>query len=126
MLWVPAVSAAVEHAAVRVLPEPVSATAPQPVIETPPSVKLTAPLGLKPVTVAVNVTFEPVFEGLAELETEVEDVALFTVWVSVTLVDVPFDASPLYTALTPWLPVPRAEVAQEAVRLFPEPASVAA
>ena len=56
MLWVPAVRAEVEHAAVRVLPLPVSATAEQPAIDVPPSLKLTLPVGAAPVTVAVNVT----------------------------------------------------------------------
>ena len=67
MLWVPAVRAAVEHAAVRVLPLPVSATAEQPVIDVGPSLKLTLPVGATPVTVAVNVTLAPTVDGFTEL-----------------------------------------------------------
>ncbi len=90
-----AVRALVLHCAVLVLPDPPSVTALQPLIETPPSVKLTVPLGLKPVTDAVNVTLAPATDGLAELDSEVElDVGL-TVSVSAMLVDPPFMASPL-------------------------------
>jgi hypothetical protein len=84
----------VEHAAVRALPLPESATAEHPEIEFPPSVKLTVPVGLLPVTVAVNVTLEPTVEGLTELESEVEAVALFTTCDSVLLVDAALLASP--------------------------------
>jgi hypothetical protein len=45
MLWVPAASAAVGHAAVRALPLPASATAAQPAIDVAPSLKLTVPVG---------------------------------------------------------------------------------
>ncbi len=45
-----------EQAAVRALPLPASATAPQPVIVVPPLVKLTVPVGEMPVTVAVKTT----------------------------------------------------------------------
>ncbi len=71
----------------RALPLPETATAEHPEIEIPPSVKLTVPVGLLPVTVAVNVTIDPTIEGLAELESEVEAVALFTTCESVALVD---------------------------------------
>jgi hypothetical protein len=118
--------ALVLHCAVRVLPDPLNVTALQPLIETPPSVKLTVPLGLKPVTDAVKATLAPATDGLAELEREVEAAALLTVCVSVALVEVLFDASPLYTALMPWLPVVRPEVAHEAVRMLPEPPTAAA
>ena len=73
MLCVPAVRAAVEQAAVRVLPLPVRATAAQPAIEVPPSVKFTLPVGAFPVTVAVNVTLPPAVDGFAELATVVDD-----------------------------------------------------
>ena len=63
MLRVPAASADVEHAAVRVLPLPASATAEQPAIDTPPLVKLTLPVGATPVTDAVNVTLAPTADG---------------------------------------------------------------
>ena len=77
-LCVPAVSAAVEHDAARVLPLPVSATAEHPAIEDAPSVKLTVPPGLKPVTDAVKVTLPPTAEGLSELESDAEEAALLT------------------------------------------------
>ena len=83
------------HCAVRVLAEPARATAPQPEIETPPSVKLTVPLGVKPVTEAVNVTLAPAIEGLAELASEADAEAWLTVWVIAALVEAAFDASPL-------------------------------
>ena len=56
MEWLPALKLLVLHAAVRVLPIPLRATAAQPAIDVPPSVKLTLPVGFVPVTVAVNVT----------------------------------------------------------------------
>ena len=55
------------HAAVRLLPLPVSATAVQPVIALPSSVKPTLPVGLVPFTVAVKVTLAPAGAGLSEL-----------------------------------------------------------
>ena len=67
MLWVPAVRADVEQAAVRVLPLPVRVTAEQPVIDVTPSLKLTLPVGATPVTDAVNVTLAPNADGFAEL-----------------------------------------------------------
>src|SRR5205085_2881825 len=67
MLWAAAVSVPVEHAAVRVLPLPETATAPQPAIDVPPSVKFTEPVGLLPLIVAVNVTVEATIAGFAEL-----------------------------------------------------------
>ena len=67
MLWAPAARPAVEQAAVPVLPLPMRATAPQPVIDVPPSLKLTLPVGALPATVAVNVTLAPRLDGLAEL-----------------------------------------------------------
>ena len=45
--------------AVLLLPEPTSATALQPLIALPPSVKLTLPVGALPVTVAVKLTLAP-------------------------------------------------------------------
>ena len=67
MLWAPAARPAVEQAAVPVLPLPMRATAPQPVIDVPPSVKFTVPAGALPVTVAVNATLAPTLDGLSEL-----------------------------------------------------------
>ena len=66
------------HCALRVFPEPASATAAQPEIELPPSVKFMFPVGLNPVTVAVKVTPAPEADGLAELDSEVVLVALLT------------------------------------------------
>ena len=66
------------HCAVRLLPDPVTATAAQPEIELPPSVKLTLPVGAKPLTVAVKVTLAPAIDGLDELDMAVLVVALFT------------------------------------------------
>ena len=67
MLCVPAASELVVHAAVRLLPLPVNATAEQAAIDVAPSLKLIVPVGLAPVTVAVKVTFAPRFDGLEEL-----------------------------------------------------------
>ena len=93
MLCVLAVRADVEHAAVRVLPLPIRATVAQPLIEAPPSLKLTLPVGAKPVTDAVNVTLAPTVDGLPELE-RVVDVADLTTCDSALLVDATFPASP--------------------------------
>ena len=87
MLCVAAVSALVLHAAVLLLPLPASATALQPLIELLPSLKLTLPVGLLPVTVAVNVTFAPATDGLAELVNSVVVGAAVTV--TVAAFDVP-------------------------------------
>src|SRR2546422_5512796 len=67
MLCTPAVSVLVVHAAVRLLPLPANATAEHPAIEVAPSLKLTVPVGLAPVTVAVKVTFVPTVDGFKEL-----------------------------------------------------------
>src|SRR5260370_21741599 len=67
MLCVPAARLLVLQPAVFVSPLPESATAAQPLIVLPPSVKATLPLGAEPLTVAVNVTFIPTEDGLAEL-----------------------------------------------------------
>ena len=94
MLRVPAASADVEHAAVRVLPLPASATAEQPAIETPPLVKLTLPVGAAPVTDAVNVTLAPTADGLAELASVVV-LAPLTTCDSALLTDGTLVVSPL-------------------------------
>src|SRR6476661_4180708 len=82
MLCVATVSAAVLHAAVLLLPLPVSATALHPLIEFAPSLKLTLPVGLLPATVAVNVTLAPTTDGLAELANVVVVAAAVTVTVA--------------------------------------------
>ena len=53
------------------MPLPARATAEQPLIELAPSLKLTDPVGLVPVTVAVKVTLAPTVEGLEELPSAV-------------------------------------------------------
>ena len=93
MLWVPAVRAEVEHAAVRVLPLPVSATAEQPEIDVRPSLKLTLPVGATPMTVAVNVTVAPTVDGVPEVARVVDVVAL-TTCDNALLVDATLPASP--------------------------------
>ena len=67
MLCTPAVSAALLHAAVRVFPVPVRATAPQPLTIVPPSVNFTVPVGALPITVAVKATLLPTIAGFDEL-----------------------------------------------------------
>ena len=66
------------HAAVRELPVPASATALQPEIEVPPSVKFTIPVGVVPVTVAVKVVFEPTVDPLGVMEAAPKDGAVVT------------------------------------------------
>ena len=69
-MCVPAARLALLHVAVLELAEPAgSATAEQPEIDDAPSLKLTDPVGLAPVTVAVKVTFAPTSDGLVELAT---------------------------------------------------------
>jgi len=121
MLCVPAARVVVEHVAVRVLPLPArKATAEQPVIEVPPLVKLTVPVGAKPVTVAVKVTLDPTVDGLPELESVV-DVADFTDCDSVGLVEPTLLESPAYTATMLRVPGASVNVAQVAVRILPLP-----
>src|ERR1700682_6526139 len=68
MLWVPTLRALVMQVALRVLPAPVTADAAQPAIDdTTPSLKFTVPVGLVPITVAVNVTLAPNVDELSEL-----------------------------------------------------------
>jgi len=95
MLCVPAVSAAVAHCAVRVLPLPARATAEQPLIELAPSLKLTVPVGPVPVTLAVKVTLAPTVDGVSEVARLVVLVALFTTCDTVLLVEELFDPLPL-------------------------------
>src|SRR5258708_28867564 len=108
MLCVATLRLAVEHAAVRTLPLPPKATAEQPAIEMPPSVKLTLPVGEAPVTVAVNVTLAPETDGFEELASVVV-VADLTTCERAALADPKFPASPLYVATM--LRVPAASVA---------------
>src|SRR5208282_3748938 len=103
-----------------------SATAAQPAIELPPSVKLTLPVGLDPMTVAVKVTLLPTVDGLSELDSVVVLVAALTACDMETLADPAFDASPLYVAMMACVPTVRAAVAHCAVRVLPEPDSATA
>src|SRR5215472_14990684 len=100
MLCEPAVSAAVEHEAVRVFPLPASATAEQPASDVPPSAKFTLPVGLVPVTVAVKVTLDPALDGLTELTSVVvvEPPPAF-----VTLTVSALDVAPVTMMFTPYV-----------------------
>ena len=69
MLCVPAESPGVAQVAVREFPLPVTTAAEHPEMDVLPSLKLTVPVGDTPVTVAVNVTLDPIGEGFAELAT---------------------------------------------------------
>ena len=74
-----------------------SATAPQPAIDTPPSVKLTLPVGAVPDTVAVKVRLAPAGAGLRELDSVVvvgANEPALTSCDNGLLVDVAFAASP--------------------------------
>jgi hypothetical protein len=88
----------VVQVAVRLLPAPVTTAAAHPVIELAPSMKFTLPVGLLPLTVAVNVTDLPTVDGLSELPTVVVVVtgppAALTTCETALLVDVRFPASP--------------------------------
>ena len=64
---VPIAIALVAHFAVRVLPVPLNATAPQPLIVAPLSVNATVAVGALPVTLAVKVTMLPAVDGFAAL-----------------------------------------------------------
>src|SRR6266404_5665057 len=68
MLCAPTVRLLVPHVAILELAEPVgSATALQPDIALPLSVKTTVPVGADPVIVAVKVTLPPTIDGLPEV-----------------------------------------------------------
>ena len=75
MLWVPTARLLIWQAAVRLLPVPVSATAPQLASATLFSVKLTLPVGFDPATVAVKVTAAPKGAGVPEVASVVVLVA---------------------------------------------------
>ena len=96
MLCVATDSVDVEQAAVRTLPLPASATAEQPPIEVTPSLKLTVPVGVVPVTVAVNVTLAPDVDGFNELASVVV-VGVAAVWTTC-------DSAALVDGLLPALP----------------------
>ena len=95
MLWVPTVRLLVAQLAVRLLPEPLSATALQPLIELPPSRKFTLPVGALPLTVAVRVTPAPEVDGLSELATVVPLPGVLTTCETVVLLEAALLLSPL-------------------------------
>ena len=79
------------------MPMPVTADAAQPLIDVPPSLKFTLPVGAVPLTVAVNVTLAPDVDGLSELATAVVLVVIpwFTTCDNGPLLDPALPASPL-------------------------------
>ena len=95
MLWVPTLRLLVAQLAVRTLPEPLSVTAPQPLIELLPSRKFTLPVGAFPVTVAVKVTLAPTVDGVREVPTDAVLPTLLTVSESVLLAEPALALSPL-------------------------------
>ncbi len=99
-----------------------NATALQPLIATPPSANVTLPVGAVPATVAVNVTAAPTSDGLPEVVSDVLLAALFTVCVSVLLVEPALPPSPPYVATMLWAPTLRLLVLQIAVLLLAAPA----
>src|ERR1700674_3399938 len=125
MLCVPALRPLVGHAAMRVLPAPVSASAPQPLIVLPPSVKFRVPVGPLPVTDAVNVTPVPTVDGFAELDRAVVAAAL-TTCDNGELLDAVLAPSPEYAATMVCVPELNAGVLHAAVRVFPAPVSATA
>src|SRR5260370_1387593 len=125
MLCVPALKPLVLHAAVRALPAPVSAAAPQPLMGVPPSVKFMVPVGPLQVTDAANVTPVPTVDGFAELDTEVA-VAALTTCDNDGLLDALLAPSPEYAATMVRVPELNAAVLHAAVRVLPAPVSATA
>jgi len=95
MLWAATARLPVVHFAVRLLPDPASATAEQPPIELAPSWKFTVPVGALPPTVAVKVTLAPTVEGVSDVASAVVLVAGLTTCDSAELVEPALLASPL-------------------------------
>jgi hypothetical protein len=126
MLCVAALSVELLQVAVRVLPAPVSATAPQPEMVAPLSVKFTAPAGALPVTDAVNVTLVPTSVGFAELETVVVEDAGLTTCDSGALLDAALPESPANAATMLCVVALNADVLHVAVRVLPAPLSATA
>ena len=94
MEWVAAVRLPVVHCGGRVAAARQAATAAQPAIELPPSVKFTCRSGIA-VTVAVKVTLVPTVDGLAELvSARCLPWPLSTTWDNTPLVDAVLPASP--------------------------------
>ena len=84
----------VVQVAVRVLPEPESVRAEQPLIDDAPSTKLTVPVGALPVTLAVSVTLAPDAPGLSELASVVVVPGSVTTCANSALADPALDALP--------------------------------
>src|ERR1700687_2129589 len=98
MVCVPELNAAVVHTAVRVLPAPVSAAPPQPLMVVPPSVKFRVPVGPLPVTDPVNMTTVPTVDGFAELDKAAVVAVLLTTCGNDGLLDALLAPSPEYAA----------------------------
>jgi hypothetical protein len=126
MLCVVALNVDVLQAALRVLPAPVSATAPQVAMVAPPSVKLMVPVGALPVTDAVNVTLVPTIAGFAEVETVAVEDSGVTTCDSAALLDAALPPSPEYAAAMLCVVALNVDVLQAAVRVLPAPVSATA
>lgn len=87
-------STALAQLAVRTFPLPDRATAEQPPIDVAPSLKLTVPVGLLPVTVAVKVTPVPTMDGVSEVARLVLVPPLLTTCDRVALLEAALLASP--------------------------------
>src|SRR5580700_9431673 len=108
MLWLPTDRLEVERAAVL----PVRLTVPRLVA---PSKKVTEPVGLPPVTVAVNMTDWPYMDGLSDEASEVLVVSWLTTWCTMDEVLVASSVSPLYVAVMLCPPTERVEMERAAV-----------
>ena len=126
MLCAPDARLVLVQVAVRVFPVPERLLAAQPVIDVPPSTKLTVPVGADPVTLAVNVTLAPSEDGFSELVRPVVVLTLPTICATGALLDAPLPASPLYRATMLYVPTAKLAVTQVAVLTFPLPPSAAA
>jgi hypothetical protein len=118
MEWDPADSADVLKLA---LPEERTA---EPIVVVP-SLNVTVPAGLLPVTVAVKLTAPPAAEGFALEARLVEVAAAFTICDNAGEALAVFLASPEYEATIEWAPVTRAELLQAALPWLPETVTVA-
>ena len=106
MLCVPALMLLVLHVAILEFAAPAgSATAPQPVMVLPPSLKATVPVGAVPVTDAVKVTLAPTVEGFNELESVVVVDVVLPPGAETEMVSVPAGpvVTPVTVTLTPYV-----------------------
>jgi hypothetical protein len=93
------------HVAILELAAPAgSATAPQPMMVLPPSLKATVPVGAVPATDAVKVTLAPTVEGFTEL-TSMVVVAVLPPGAETERVSVPAGpvVTPVTVTLTPYV-----------------------